>query len=227
MWVPCSQRACGWKAYTATGPDSPSDALLFSSRLISLKPVGVSPLSLQGAHDIALSAVSICSFVSVAFTLCYLLSDHYLQVVSGLYRCCWISIASPTSALASSLLQIWIHRRLPDDRFRPRYLDLDIFCILRSSYDITESINWIFSLTTRYDFLCPEKHTGLLIPEFLKAATQLLDSTRYLYLSANRHTADISFSQNVYTSGRTSQSIRGLCSGQQCIDFEYASTELS
>ena len=66
MWVPWLQRACRWKAYTATGPDSPSDALLFSSRLISLSPLVCFPLPHQGAHDIALSVDSICSFVSAA-----------------------------------------------------------------------------------------------------------------------------------------------------------------
>ena len=97
MWVPCSRCACGWKAYTATGPDSPSDALLFSSCLISLKPVGVSSLPLQGAHDIVLSAVSICSFVRSLLHFVYCSDHRYSQVVIGLRCCFWKFIASPTS----------------------------------------------------------------------------------------------------------------------------------
>ena len=134
MWVPCSRCACGWKAYTATGPDSPFDALLFSSCLISLKPVGVFPLPLQGVHDIALSAVRIYSFVSIVFTLCFLLSDRRCsQVVISLHRCCWISTQPGRPPLHRAF---WIpeYRRLPGGRFRHLYCGLCIYlavhCVL-------------------------------------------------------------------------------------------------
>jgi hypothetical protein len=202
MWVPCSRCACRGKAYTATGPDSPSDALLFSSCLISLKPVGVSPLPLQGAHDIVLSAVSICSFVRSLLHFVYCSDNRYSQVVIGLRCCCWKFIASPTSALASSLLD-FLDIQAPSGRFQPCYCDLCI-CFtrtLRFSHAITEIINWIILITTRYDFLCPERHTGLWIPEILKVATYRLDRTRFLCLGANRHPTYISFNHNVYPSG--------------------------
>jgi hypothetical protein len=47
----------------------------------------------------------------------------------------------------------------------------------RYSHAITKINNWISSSTIRYDFLCPERHTGLQIPELLKAANHYHDWT--------------------------------------------------
>lgn len=133
------------------------------------------------------------------------------------------------SALASTSGNTRTGAFLPTDRFRPCYCDLCVSCTrtLHSSCAITGIIDWTFSFHPCYDFLCPERHTGLIIPESLKAAISRLDGTRFLCLNANRHTTNISFGQNVYTSGRILRSIRGLCSCQQCVELEFASTELS